>query len=255
MSLQRLRRWLHEPLVHFIAIGALIFVAYYFVNPSSKEADQVGRIVLTRDDLRQMAMQWLAQGRALPTRDELVQMVEQRVSEEILSHEAVGLGLDRNDEVIKRRLAQKMDFLAEDIAALQEPGDDELRAWFAANSARFALPPRASFHHLYFSFDRGRSARDAASAALTRITGKPSDINPATALADPFMFRDYYAERTPEQIIREFGPNFAKAVFRTQARRVGGAGSIGLRLASRFRRTDSTMLACRRKKTTPRNVA
>src|SRR5215470_683882 len=129
MLLQRLRGWLREPLAHFITIGALIFATYYFINPPGKEADQVGRIVLTQDDLRQMAVQWLAQGRALPTRDELTQMVEQRVSQEILSREAVGLGLDKNDEIIKRRLAQKMDFLAEDIAALQEPGVDELRAW------------------------------------------------------------------------------------------------------------------------------
>jgi peptidyl-prolyl cis-trans isomerase C len=210
---QRLRRWLHEPLVHFVAIGALIFATYNLLNPASKEVDQVGRIVLTGDDLRQLAVQWLAQGRPLPTREEMAALVEQRVSEEILSREAVALGLDKNDEIIKRRLAQKMDFLAEDIAALQEPGDDELRTWLAENLGRFALPARASFHHLYFSSDRGRGARDAAAAALTRITGKPADTSPAAALADPFMFQDYYAERTPEQITREFGPNFAKAVF------------------------------------------
>ena len=88
-------------------------------------------------------------------------LIEQRVSEEILFREAVALGLDKDDEIIKRRLAQKMDFLAADIAALQDPGDAELRAWYAQNSDRFALPPRASFRHLYFSFDRP-GARDRA---------------------------------------------------------------------------------------------
>jgi peptidyl-prolyl cis-trans isomerase C len=155
-------------------------------------------------------VQWLAQGRALPTRDEMTALVQERVSEEILAREAASLGLDKNDEIIKRRLAQKMDFLAEDIAALQNPGDDELRAWFAQNSNRFALPPRVSFHHLYFSADRGRTTRDTAAAALAKIGGAPADTAQAAAGADPFMFQDYYAERTSEQITREFGPSFAK---------------------------------------------
>ncbi|RWH81295.1 hypothetical protein [Mesorhizobium sp.] len=64
--------------------------------------------------------------------------------------EALALGLDRNDEIIKRRLAQKMDFLAADVAAMQEPSNAELRQCFPTNSGRFAVPPRASFWHLYF---------------------------------------------------------------------------------------------------------
>ena len=79
-----------------------------------------------------------------------------------------------NDEIIKRRLAQKMNFLAEDIAALQNPSDDELRSWFGRNSSRFAMPARASFHHLYFSSDRGPGARDAAAAALSAVM--PADL-------------------------------------------------------------------------------
>jgi hypothetical protein len=139
-------------------------------------------------------------------------LIEQRVSEEILSREAVALGLDRDDEIIKRRLAQKMDFLAADIAALQDPGDAELRAWYTQNSDRFALPPRASFRHLYFSFDRP-GARDRAAGILDKISGKPADTPEVATVADPFMFQDYYAERAPDQIAKEFGPGFAKAVF------------------------------------------
>jgi len=139
-------------------------------------------------------------------------LVEQRVSEEIFFREALVLGLDKDDEIIKRRLAQKMGFLAEDVAALQDPSNAELRAWFAQNSDRFALPPRTSFRHLYFSFDRP-SAHDRAVAALGNIAGKPTDAPEVAAVADPFMFQDYYAERAPEQIAKEFGPDFAKAVF------------------------------------------
>jgi len=205
---------LREPLVYFLLAGALIFAVYGFLNPPASRSDQAYRIVLTENDLRQLAVQWLAQGRPAPTADDMRALVEDRVSEEILSREAVALGLDKDDEIIKRRLAQKMNFLTEDIAALQAPSDAELRAWFAQNSSQFALPPRTSFHHLYFSSDRGPGARDAAAAALAKIIGQPADTRPATAGADRFMFRDYYAERAPEQIAKEFGPDFAKAVFR-----------------------------------------
>jgi peptidyl-prolyl cis-trans isomerase C len=207
------RRWLREPLLHFLLVGALIFAVYDLVRPPPGRAAPADRIVLTKNDLRQLAVFWIAQARAAPTADEMRALVDQKVREEILSREAVALGLDKDDEMIRRRLAQKMDFLAADMAALQDPSEAELRAWFAQNSGRFALPPRASFRHLYFSFDRGPGAQDAAAAAFARLAGEPAA---AAAAADPFMFRDYYGDRTPEQIAKEFGPDFAKAVFRLE---------------------------------------
>jgi peptidyl-prolyl cis-trans isomerase C len=209
-----MRRWAEEPLLHFLLAGAAIFAVYTLLNPPSQWTVQDNsKILLTKDDLRQLAIMWLAQGHPPPTNDQLRVLVEQKVAEEILSREAMSLGLDKDDEIIKRRLAQKMDFLAEDVAALQEPGTTELRAWFAKNLDRFALPPRMSFRHLYFSFDRGASARDAAAAALTQVSGKPADSPGIASLADPFMFHDYYADRDPEQVAKEFGPDFAKALF------------------------------------------
>ena len=205
-------RWLREPLLHFLLAGALIFAIYQLLNPAANLADRANQIALTKDDLRQLAVHWLAQGRPLPTADQMHALIEQRVSEEILFREAVALGLDKDDEIIKRRLAQKMDFLAADVAALQTPGDAELRAWYTQNSGPFALPPRASFRHLYFSFDRP-GAHDAAAAALDKIAGEPADTAKVAAVADPFMFQDYYAERAPDQIAKEFGPDFAKAAF------------------------------------------
>jgi peptidyl-prolyl cis-trans isomerase C len=206
------RRWLREPLLHFLLAGALIFAIYDLLHPAADRIDRANQIVLTKDDLRQLAVHWLAQGRPPPTADQMRALVEQRVREEILFREAAALGLDKDDEIIKRRLTQKMDFLAEDVAALQDPGDAELKAWFAQNADRFALPPRASFRHLYFSFDR-LGAHDRAAAALDKIAGNPAVAPEVVKVADPFMLQDYYAERAPEQIAKEFGPDFAKTVF------------------------------------------
>ena len=215
------RRSLREPLLHFLLAGAVIFLVYDLLNAAASRPDRSNQITLTRDDLRQIAVQWRAQGRPVPSAEEMRELVDEKVREEILSREAVALGLDKDDEIIKRRLAQKMDFLAQDIAALQNPSDVELAAWYAQNTDRFALPPRASFRHLYFSFDRP-GARERAVAALGRMSGKAADAPEAAGVADPFMFQDYYAERTPEQIAREFGPPFAKALFQLRHRAWAG---------------------------------
>jgi parvulin-like peptidyl-prolyl isomerase len=154
-----------------------------------------------------------SQWRRDPAPEEFRQLVEEKSREEILYREALALGLDKDDTIVKRRLAQKMQFLAEDIAAAREPKVEELATWYQANRDRFAFPPRVSFRQLYFSTDRRQAgARDDAAAALTKLVGQPEDSNLAATVADVSMFQDYYRDRTPEFLGKEFGPNFALTV-------------------------------------------
>ncbi len=209
------QRLLQEPLFQFLLLGIVLFGAYRFLGPPPEPADEPLRIELTADDLRQLAVMWLAQGRPAPTPEQMQSLVEQKVAEEILSREAEALGLDQDDQIIKRRLAQKMDFLLADLAALAPPTAEELRTWFATNGDRFARPPHMSFRHLYFSLDRhGAQTREAAEAALGRVASLPPDAPQLASIGDPFMFRNYYGDATPEQMAKEFGPDFATALFR-----------------------------------------
>lgn len=208
------QRFLGEPLLHFVIVGVVLFGAYRLVSPEPEESADPKKIELTKDDVRQLAVTWLAQGRPPPTLDQLRSLMDEKVTEEILFREAVALGLDRDDQIIKRRLAQKMDFLAADLAALDEPSNAELKEWYAKNSDRFVLSPHVSFRHLYFSFDKhGEATRDVAAAAIGVISGKPADSPEVASIADPFMFRNYYGDATPDQMAKEFGPDFAKALF------------------------------------------
>jgi peptidyl-prolyl cis-trans isomerase C len=213
----RRARLLSEPLLHFLIVGALLFGAYRIANPDRDAAVDPQQIELTTDDIRQLAVTWLAQGRPSPTAEQLRSLVDQKVTEEILFREAVALGLDRDDEIIKRRLAQKMDFLAADLAAMEEPSKAQLQEWFARNAGRFALSAHTNFRHLYFSPDkRGIGAHDAAVAALSEIAGKPADSPEIALIADPFMFKTYYGDATPEQMAKEFGPDFAATLFKLE---------------------------------------
>jgi hypothetical protein len=208
-----MKRFLREPLVHFLLIGGALFGIYGFTRGSPTAVPQSRQIQLTLDDISQLVVLFQSQWRREPTPEELGRMVEIKVQEEILYREALAMGLDKDDTIVKRRMAQKMQFLAEDVAAAREPTTAELKEWYEQNRDKFAHPARLSFRHLYFSPDRrGGSARGDAVKALARLADQPEDSRLAATLADPFMFQDYYRDRAPEYLGKEFGPRFALAV-------------------------------------------
>jgi peptidyl-prolyl cis-trans isomerase C len=205
--------WLREPLVHFIVLGLLLFVLDRALGSRSDATSSLARIELTEGDLRQLHVAWMAQWQRAPTPDEMRNLVASRVREEILYREALSLGLDKDDTIVRRRLAQKMEFLADDVSSLREPSRAELQAWYGKNGERFALPARISFHHLYFSVDRrGPRAADDAARSRTALAQTPANSAGARRLADAFMFQDAYLDRTPEQIAAVFGTRFAQAI-------------------------------------------
>jgi hypothetical protein len=206
------RRSFREPLVHFLLIGFALFGTYDWLHRG--ELTSVSRqIVLTLDDLQQLNISFESQWQRPATPDEFSRMVEDKVQEEILYREGLAMGLDKDDTIVRRRMAQKVQFLAEDVAAAHEPTTKELKAWYQKNGDKFAMPSRVSFRHLYFSPDRrGQRTHDDSVNTLTQISGQPEDSRLAASLADPFMLQDYYADRAPEQLAKEFGPEFAQAI-------------------------------------------
>jgi peptidyl-prolyl cis-trans isomerase C len=208
-----MKRLLREPLLHFLLIGASLFVVYRYVRPAPAAPQSDREIRLSLDELSQLAMQFQSQWHRPPTIEEVGRLVEANIKQEILYREALAMGLDKDDTIVKRRMAQKMQFLAEDVATQSEPTTAELRSWFAQNGDKFAMPKRVSFRHLYFSPDqRGDNAQEDAAKALSKLAGEPEDSKLAGTLADSFMFQDYYRERATEYLGKEFGPEFAQAV-------------------------------------------
>lgn len=210
-------RWLRDPLPHFLIIGALLFVVFAWLQEPPVDNDPK-RIVLTEDDLLQMVVALRTQGLPDPSTPQFRNLIEAKVREEVLYREALAMGLDQNDTIVKRRMAQKMEFLAEDLSALREPTEVELREWLEQHPDEFAYPPRATFRHIYFSFDeRGDSARESAGAALEGAGGLAFDAPEAASLGDPFMFQDYYADRSPAQVASVFGGGFSRALFEQES--------------------------------------
>ena len=206
-------QWYREPLLHFLLAGLALFAVYGGFR-ATPQREEPRRIEITVDDIRRLEIAWAARWQRPPTTLEMRGLIEEQVREDILYREALALGLDQGDTIVKRRLAQKMDFLAEDVTALRDPGREELIAWFETHQERFRQPPRVSFHHVYFSFDKRQDrAQEEARHALAMLAGTKAGEVADDTVGDWFMFQSFYADKTPEQVAQVFGTTFAAALF------------------------------------------
>jgi len=142
-----LKRLLREPLVHFLAVGALLFVIYAGVSGPAPEP--VNAIVVNPGQVERLAAGFQRVWRRPPTDDELRALVDDFVREEVYYREALALGLDRDDAVIRRRLRQKMEFLTDSGADLIEARPDALEAYLAAHEEDYRVPPRLALEQIY----------------------------------------------------------------------------------------------------------
>ncbi|MCL7975953.1 MAG: peptidylprolyl isomerase [marine benthic group bacterium] len=206
-------KWLREPFVQFLLVGAILALAWSALSGRLADED-ANRIEMDAQEIELLAANWERQWQRPPTEEELRGLVDSRVREEILYRTAQSMGLDRNDVVVRRRMVQKMELLSQDLATITDPPETEVRTYFAENRDTYLVPPQISFRHVYFNLDqRGYEQAEAdARALLAELrTTEPDEVELAT-LGDRFMLASAYRMRTPEEIAREFGSRFAEAI-------------------------------------------
>jgi len=196
--------WTH-PVLHFLVIGAVLFGVNAWHQAGRSPADEAA-ITVDRPRLEALAGLWKAQFGRPPTEAELTTVARAWTIEEMRVREARRLGLDRDDSVIRRRLAQKYEFLVNNPASLVPPSDATLRGYLASHPDRYAGPSRYSFTQIYFSFDRGR---DKALAEAQAALGHPT-----AAKADAFPGNPVERNATEQEVRQDFGSNFAEALSR-----------------------------------------
>ena len=195
---------LREPLLHFLLLGALLFAGI-----AAAKAAQRPVVRIDAREIEQLAAFWALQAGRPPTRAELSAMIQERVEEELLAREAIRLGLDEDDMIVRRRLAQKMAFASQDVADVGEPDEAALRALYERTKVAYAAPPRLALRHLFFSRDRaGEPPEAAAAAALARLRrGEP-------VAGDPSVLPLTYADASIEDLARDYDPAFAHSAAR-----------------------------------------
>lgn len=203
----RLAPLLREPLTHFLLFGILIFIVAHAIEARSKRyVIEVGAADITR-----IANSYTQQYGAPPEPAQVRTMVDNYIREEIYLREGLALGLDKNDEIVRRRVAQKFDFLQQDMAVPHEPGEAQLRDWYSDHAADFTVPARRSFDQVYFAIDRRGEA--AAKALASDAAARLARGGPAPK-ADEFPGPAVIARLSQEDLSRLFGGDrFAAQVF------------------------------------------
>ena len=180
-----------------------------------------------------------------PTVDELRGQVNQLIREQILSREAVSMGLDEGDAVVRRRLSQKMDFLFKDLSDIKEPTDSDLKAYLKERQSTYKTPGKVSFTHIYFNTDK-RGAEGAAKAVrllVENLNAKDDVPSNVATLGDPFLLQPSYSNKALPDIRGEFGPRFAEAIWEQETRTWQGpvASGYGMHAVYVYERFDANI--------------
>ncbi|CAO1649363.1 peptidylprolyl isomerase [Parasphingorhabdus sp. NYA22] len=195
-----LRKFIREPLVHFLG-GALLIFAFFWATGSDRDPADYA-INIGDADIARLEAGWVQNFRRAPTQAELDSLIDQEIAEEIYYREALRLGLDKNDPVIRRRLFTKMRFVDSEEAADVEPSDDLLQEWIDKNPGKYSLTPLYDFEQIYLGQISAADARQ-------RIDQLNDGAEPST-FAQSLSMPETFARASTTDIARQFGDRFAE---------------------------------------------
>jgi hypothetical protein len=213
-----------EPLLHFLLIGVVLFLIFGWRSiPASGPVGQAGtiaaQIMVSQADMDQMNQLFTKTWQRPPTAEEQKVLVEDFVRNEIYYREAVAIGLDRDDEVLKRRLRQRMEFIFEDISSWAEPTDEDLKAFMKKHQEKYLADPQIAFRQVYISsYKRGKSAETDARQILARLNAgtDPDSVGDTTMLEPEVRLSPLW------DIRKQFGDDFSKSLLELKPGRWAG---------------------------------
>ena len=208
----RLTRLFKEPLIQFLIIGAAIYGAYaLFGSPEEDYRDNI--ILVDSNRINAMVSEWESRWQRPPTRQEIDGLIQQYIKEDVLYRQAVAMGLNEDDPITRRRMAQKLEFLTSDLAQMQEPAEGELETFFEENEETYRDPDVISFGHIFVDPDaRGDATLDDANDLLAELMAQGEPTEEMLQSGDRFMLQNYFAAATELDIRRQLGSGFAESV-------------------------------------------
>jgi len=224
-------RLVREPLVHFALLAGLLFV----VLPEPDAAEYVPddrRIVISSAEVGRLTSAWTQRWQRPPSEDELAGMVREAIREQVLYREALALGLDRDDVVIRRHLRQKYEFVTQDLAYDTDPDEAVLRAYYDARPDRYAQSAQVSFSQILFSTDRRGAAAGADAAQALADLQAAAGPEAADLLGDATSLPPDFERMDAAEVESTFGPDFATSLLQLEPGRWSGpiASGYGLHL-------------------------
>ncbi|MGH1574827.1 peptidyl-prolyl cis-trans isomerase [Methylobacterium sp. P31] len=206
-----IRKFLADPLLHFIVAGALLFGGFSWLRSDAPTAQAQEPVRIGEGEIRWARETFAAQWRRNPTPEEMTGLLATLINEELLAREARALGLDQQDTVVRRRLAQKLSFLIENTASVADPDEIQLRRYYEDHAEHYRSASRISFRHVFYSPERRPHAALDASRALAQLASASGDER--LAGGDPLPLDESYSDLDLQGVSSLFGPDFAQAAF------------------------------------------
>jgi len=202
-----MNKFLREPFVHFLALGAILFAGHALWQTHVAKTDRT--ILISPAEIEHQAEIFASENRRQPTDEDLEGLLFAHIEEQVLMREAQRLGLDEDDTIIRRRLAQKMRFMINDIGSPELPTRAELETWFGENPEAFIRPETRSFEHIYLS-PKDRANTVTADAEKLLAAGPADDWE---SQGDAFISGRRFTTVAQPAVQRDFGTNFAQSLF------------------------------------------
>ena len=210
----RFTHFLREPLAHFFVLGAGIFLLAALVGESDESRPD--QIVVSAGQIDRLVETWQRTWQRPPTQAELEGLVEDHIREEILYREAIAMGLDRDDTIIRRRLRQKMELLPQDLVEQVEPTNAELLTYLRENADAFQVQARVSFQYIYLNLERrGAAVEGDARRLLADLKANRGPVEPIV-LSDPILLPYDLESLSESEVASMFGQEFASHLAQTE---------------------------------------
>jgi hypothetical protein len=202
-----MKQLFREPLLHFLLLGAGLFVAFGLVG--KRTGGEPGRIVVTQGQIEHLGAGFnRVHGRPISP-EELEGLIGDYVREEVYYREALALGLDRDDAVIRNRLRLKMEFISDDVAAQAEPTEEQLRRYLQEHPDTFRIEPHFTFSQVYLNPERHRESLAHDAAQLLTQLNQAGDKADVSELGDPFLLEHNFVALAASEVVKQFGEKFA----------------------------------------------
>ena len=205
-----------EPLIQFLVIGAAIYGVYaLFAAPEENFRDTLVHVDSNR--INAFISEWESRWNRPPTQQELDGLIQSYIREDVLYRQAVAMGLNEDDPITRRRMAQKLEFLTGDLAMMVQPAEGELEAYFAENQASYGQPDRITFSQIFFDPDsRENSTLDDAAEVLAQLQAAGVPDAQSMQMGDQFMLQSDFRLASETDVARQMGSGFAVSVMKLE---------------------------------------
>lgn len=198
-----------EPLVHFLLIGAILFAVYSYLQSDTRSNPQ--RFLVSAGKIEHLASLFTRTWQRPPTRVELEGLIDDYVREEIAYREGMKMGLDEDDTIIRRRIRQKLDFIADDLGSQIEPTEEQLTTFLNENPDIYRIDPRITFQQVFLDPDRHAvDLQESMAKLLNTLQSDPTAA--ADQLGDQTLLEYQNTDRTKRDVASNFGPRFAEEI-------------------------------------------